>query len=98
MAVWGAVSETKGNILHKAQAPCSSLSIHSPVSVARGRGSRSFQPRPSVVPMKMALRAKYKEVCACFTCMQGETAPFYTVTMEFIIILMMLQLRRVSVG
>lgn len=46
----------------------------------------------------MALGAKYKEVCVCFVCVQGETTPFYTVTMEFIIILMMLQLRRVSVG
>ncbi len=48
--------------------------------------------------MKMALGAKYKEVCVCFVCVHGETTPFYTVTMEFIIILMMLQLRRVSVG
>ena len=31
-------------------------------------------------------------------CVQGETTLFYTVTMEFIIILMMLQLRRVSAG
>lgn len=50
------------------------------------------------VAMKMPLGAKYKEVCVCFVCVRGETTPFYTVTMEFIIILMMLQLRRVSVG
>lgn len=44
--------------------------------------------------MKMPLGAKYKEVCVCFVCVQGETTPFHTVTMEFIIILMMLQLRQ----
>ena len=48
--------------------------------------------------MKMALGAKYKEVSACFAGMQGETTPFYMVTVEIIIILMMLQLRKVSVG
>lgn len=48
--------------------------------------------------MKMALRTKHEEVCVYFVCVQGETTPFYMVTMEFIIILMMLQLRQVSVG
>lgn len=45
------VNETKGNILHKAQAPLpplSSLDIHFPASVAMGRQSWSCQPRPSV--------------------------------------------------
>lgn len=47
----GVVNETKGNILHKAQAPLpprSSLDIHVPASVAMGRQSWSCQPRPSV--------------------------------------------------
>lgn len=78
----------------KLKPPCSSLDIHFPASVARGRGSKSCQPRPAVihthasyVAMKMTLGARYE-----------EGRPFYSVTMEFIIILMMLQLRQVSVG
>lgn len=56
----------------------------------------------------MALWAKYEEVCvhacvcaragACVFACAKETTPFSTVTMEFIIILMMPELRRVSVG
>lgn len=74
----GVVNETKGNILHKAQAhpptpPSSPLDIHFPVSVAMRRQNRSCQPRPCVirtymqalyVVLKMALWAKDEEVCA----------------------------------
>lgn len=111
----GVVNETKGNILHKAQAhppphpPFSSLDIHFPVSVAMRRQNQSCQPRPCVihtytqalyVVLKMALWVKDEEVCVhgrVCVCAK-ETTPFSTVTMEFIIILMMPALRRVSVG
>lgn len=48
--------------------------------------------------MEMAPRTKSKVVCVYFANEQGKITLFYVVTMEFIIFLMMLQLRRVSVG
>lgn len=105
--VCGAVCKTKGNILHKAQAPLALLlTFISLRLLLGGEGARVVSPALSSTRYMWLWErhlcslwwAKYREVCVCFACVQRGTTQFYMVTMEFIFILMMLQLRRVSVG
>lgn len=77
MVARGAVSETKGNILHKAQAPLLLSAFISLRLLLGGEGAGVFRPGPLsythvlYVAMKMALRAQQKKVCVCSACMQG---------------------------